>query len=124
MHFPIALFLMALVAEILLAARPALGLTTTVRFLTYSGAGVGMLAAALGWLAAGFRLSDRSDTLSLHRWTGTGIAVAGLAAAWAASRADERRGLLRLLLVAIALALPFQAYWGVEMALGPNHLGL
>lgn len=123
-HFPIALFVMALIAELMLMVRPAMGLGTTVRFLTYSGAGFGVLAATLGWLAAGFRLTDRSETLGLHRWTGTGIAVAGLAAAWAASRAHERRGLLRLFLIAIALALPFQGFWGAEMSLGPNHLGL
>lgn len=123
-HFPIALFLMALFAEILLITRPALGMATTVRFLTYSGAGFAVVAATFGWLAAGFRLTDRSETLGLHRWTGTGIAVAGLAAAWAASRAHERRGLLRLLLIAIAIALPFQGFWGAEMSLGPNHLGL
>jgi len=37
---------------------------------------------------------------------------------------DEKRGPLRLPLIAIAIALPFQGFWGADMSLGPNHLGL
>lgn len=123
-HFPIALFLAAGLAELILVARPASGLEPTVRFLVYTGAAGGILAALLGWLAAGFRLSDRSETLGLHRWTGTAIALAGVSAAIVTYRAKPGRILLRFILAGLAVALLLQHYWGAEMSLGPNHMGM
>ena len=123
-HFPIALFLVAGFAELILFARPASGLEPTVRFLVSTGAAGGILAAVLGWLAGGIRMSDRSETLGLHRWTGTGIAVAGLVAALLAYRAQPDRSLLRIVIAGIAAALLFQGYWGAEMSMGPNHMGM
>jgi uncharacterized membrane protein len=123
-HFPIALFLAAGLAELILFARPASGLEPTVRFLVYVGAAGGLLAALLGWLAAGIRMSDRSETLGLHRWTGTGIALAGILAAAIIYRAKSGRLLIRLILAGIAIALLFQSYWGAEMSLGPNHMNM
>lgn len=123
-HFPIALFLAAALAEFILFARPASGLEPTVRFLIYTGAAGGMIATLLGWLAGGIRMSDRSETLGLHRWTGTGIAVAGLVAAFLAYGAQSDRILLRVVIAGLAAALLFQGYWGAEMSLGPNHMGM
>lgn len=123
-HFPIALFLAAGLAELILLARPASGLEPTVRFLIYTGAAGGVIAALLGWLAGGLRMSDRSETLGLHRWTGTGIAVAGLVAAILTYRANSDRTLLRIVIAGIAAALLFQGYWGAEMSMGPNHMGM
>lgn len=123
-HFPIALFLAAALAELILWARPASGLEPTVRFLVYTGAMGGILAALLGWLAAGFRMSDRSEMLGLHRWTGTGIALAGGVAAIIIYRAKPDRNLIRLLLAGLVIAILFQGYWGAEMSLGPNHMNM
>ncbi len=123
-HFPIALFLAAGLAELILIARPASGMESTVRFLVYTGAAGGILAALLGWLAGGIRMSDRSETLGLHRWTGTGIAVAGLVAAILTYRAKSDRTLLRVVIAGIAVALLLQGYWGAEMSMGPNHMGM
>ena len=123
-HFPIALFLVAALAELILFARPASGLEPTVRFLVYTGAAGGVIATLLGWLAGGIRMSDRSETLGLHRWTGTGIAVAGLVAAFLVSREKANRNWLRIVIAGIAAALIFQGYWGAEMSLGPNHMGM
>lgn len=122
-HFPIALFVMALVAEIILMKRPTAGLETSVRLLA-AGGGVGAaVSALLGWFAAGWRMTDRSDVLQLHRWNGTAIAMVGLVAWWQSTRAGSRLT-LRLLLVALVLALAYQGYLGGEMVFGPNHLGL
>ena len=123
-HFPIALFLVAALAELILFVRPASGLEPTVRFLVSTGAAGGIFAAVLGWLAGGIRMSDRSETLGLHRWTGTGIAVAGLVAAFLVSREKANRNWLRIVIAGIAAALIFQGYWGAEMSLGPNHMGM
>lgn len=122
-HFPIALLLMAAIAEILLFIRPALGLETTVRFLV-SGGAIGAAAAAFfGWFAAGWRLEDRSETLALHRWNGTAITAVAIVAAWLAFRPGSRKA-LRFAIGILAVALVIQGYHGGEMVFGPNHLGL
>jgi uncharacterized membrane protein len=123
-HFPIALLIAAALAELLLAIRPALGMQTTVRFLVAGGTIGAVAAAFFGWFAGGWRLADRSDTLALHRWTGTGIAGASLVALWLVTRKGESRAGLRILLIALAGALVIQGYLGGEMAFGPNHLGI
>ncbi len=121
-HFPIGLLMAALLAELLLIWRPLAGFDLVVRFLTIGGAIGAVSAALLGWFAAGWRLVDRSATLMTHRWNGTAIAALSVAAAVFACRAN--RTPLRVVLAAIAIALPVQGYLGAEMVYGPNHLGL
>ncbi|MBB3764925.1 DUF2231 domain-containing protein [Sphingomicrobium lutaoense] len=122
-HFPIALLLVAFLAELALMARPGLGLEPTVRFLVAGGAIGAALAALLGWFAAGWRLSDRSEILAIHRWNGTGIALVALVTAWFALR-DAGRTRLRIGLFILAAALIMQGYYGGEMVFGPNHMGI
>ena len=122
-HFPIALFLVAALTEFGLILRPSLGLQTTVRFLVAAGAIGGLGTAAFGWFAAGWRLSDRSETLAIHRWNGTAIAAAGLLAWWLSSP-GKNRWWLRLVLAIIAGALIVQGYYGGAMVHGPNHMGV
>lgn len=121
-HFPIALLLVAALAELALMLRPTLGLQTTIRFLVAGGALGALVAAILGWFAGGWRLTDQSDNLSIHRWNGTTLAILGLLAWWAAARGKGRAG-LRLLLALIAAGLIVQGYYGGEMVHGPNHMG-
>jgi len=123
-HFPVALLLMAALAELLLMLIPTLGLQPTIRFLVLAGGAGALVAAPLGWFAAGWRLTDRSDTLSLHRWLGTAIAVAGVAALWLVTRKGESRTGLRTIVIVLAAALVVQGYLGGEMVFGPNHLGI
>ena len=122
-HFPIALLLVAALAELALMVRPTLGLETTIRFLVAGGAIGAVVAALLGWFAGGWRLLDRSENLAIHRWNGTTIAILSLLAWWVAAR-RQGRGALRLLLALIAAALIVQGYFGGEMVHGPNHMGI
>lgn len=122
-HFPIALLLVAALAEFALMLRPTLGLQTTIRFLVAGGAIGAVVAALLGWFAGGWRLVDRSENLAIHRWNGTTLAILSLLAWWVAAR-GKGRGVLRLLLVVIAAGLIVQGYIGGEMMSGPNHLGI
>jgi uncharacterized membrane protein len=125
-HFPIALFLVAALAELIMIINPTAGVGSSVRFLVWTGAAGGIVAAALGWLAGGIRMSDRSEILGLHRWTGTGIAVVGLLLAFlsGAPANSGKRIAFRIGLAAVAFAILFQGYWGAEMSLGPNHMGM
>lgn len=122
-HFPIALLLAAALAEFALMIRPTLGLQTTIRFLVGGGALGAVAAALLGWFAGGWRLTDQSDNLFIHRWTGTTLVVLSLLAWWAAAP-GKSRGWLRILLAIIAIGLVVQGYFGGEMVNGPNHLGI
>ncbi|WP_435203542.1 DUF2231 domain-containing protein [Qipengyuania sp. 902] len=122
-HFPIALLLMAAIAEFFLFMRPAWGLETTVRFLVSGGAIGAASAAVFGWFAGGWRLEDRSETLALHRWNGTAIAAVAILATWLAFRPGSRMA-LRFVIAVLAVALVIQGYHGGEMVFGPNHLGL
>ena len=122
-HFPIALLIMAFLAELALIARPTIGLEPTIRFLVAGGAIGAVLAALLGWFAAGWRLSDRSDTLGLHRWNGSAIALIGLLAWWFAARGGKRVA-VRVTLALLAAMLVIQGFLGGEMVFGPNHMGI
>lgn len=122
-HFPIALLLVAALAEIALMVRPTLGLQPIIKFLVAGGSIGAVLTVTLGWVAAGWRISDRSELLGLHRWNGTGIAAASLLAWWFAARGSNRLG-LRVMLAILLAALVVQGYLGGEMVLGPNHMGL
>jgi len=122
-HFPIALLIFAALVEFALWLRPALGLQPTVRLLVAGGAIGAAVAALLGWFAAGWRLADRSETLAIHRWNGTALALVSLLAWWLAAR-GTRRFALRVMLALIAAGLIVQGYLGGEMVFGPNHLGL
>lgn len=122
-HFPIALLLAAALAELALMVRPTLGLKPTIHFLVAGGAIGAVAAAVLGWFAGGWRLSDRSEILGLHRWNGTGIALVSLLAWWLAARGSNRT-VLRATLGIMAAALIVQGYYGGEMVFGPNHMGM
>ena len=125
-HFPIALFLVAALAEFIMIINPTAGVGSSVRFLVWVGAAGGIVAAILGWLAGGIRMSDRSEILGLHRWTGTGIAITGILLALLSNAPANsgKRTVFRVGLAAVALAILFQGYWGAEMSLGPNHMGM
>ena len=122
-HFPIALIIVAALAELALLIRPALGLEAIVRFLVAGGAIGAVVAAILGWFAGGLRLLDRSENLAIHRWNGTTLALVSLVAWWFAAR-GKGRAMLRLLLAVIVAGLIVQGYYGGEMVFGPNHMGI
>ncbi|MEL7196757.1 MAG: DUF2231 domain-containing protein [Pseudomonadota bacterium] len=122
-HFPIALLLLAGMAEVAMKWSPSVGLQTIVRLLVAFGTIGAIIAVLFGWFAGGWRLDDQSSNLAIHRWNGTAIAVLGIAA-WTLAVRDGGRTRLRILLAIIAAAIIVQGYYGGEMARGPNHLGI
>lgn len=122
-HFPIALLLLAGIAEVAMKWSPSVGLQTIVRLLVAFGTIGAIIAVLFGWFAGGWRLVDQSANLAIHRWNGTAIAVLGIAA-WTLAVRDGGRTRLRIFLAIIAAAILVQGYYGGEMARGPNHLGV
>ena len=121
-HFPIALFLMAALAELFVMAGRGVGVEPAVRVLIYGGAAGGVVAALFGWIHTGLWFGG-DTVMQLHRWNGMLIAVLGLALAAVVRRPLENRTLLRTGLFAMAALILLQGFLGGELAHGPAHLG-
>lgn len=121
-HFPIALFPVALVALILARKR---GETVELirALIVVAGAG-SVVAAALGWLNGGLTFEDTDTVLRLHRWLGTALGVLGGAVGWWAWRrrasvnSDRMVGTLGLIVV-LMLA---QGFLGASVTHGMEHM--
>ena len=74
-HFPIALFPVSLVALILVRRRGD-SVELIRAFVIVAGA-ASVVAAALGWLSAGFVLTDPDPVQLWHRWIGTALGAVG-----------------------------------------------
>jgi uncharacterized membrane protein len=89
-HFPIALVIVAVVAEGVAVV------TARDRWRTFAvgnlrtGAAFALLAAIAGWRLAATQAVDRTSLLEWHRWLGTLAAGATVGAALVASDADDR----------------------------------
>jgi mono/diheme cytochrome c family protein/uncharacterized membrane protein len=116
-HFPIALFATAALAEILAARRGHAVPDPVVRFCILLGAASAVATVALGWLHAdsGGYGSATADVLTLHRWLGTAAGVCAAAIALASER-QSRRGrrspLFRFVLIAGAALVAITAHFG------------
>jgi uncharacterized membrane protein len=126
-HFPIALLIAAVVAELWSAWRGDRTPAPTVRFCVLLGAASAVVAAALGWLHAthGYG-ATMPHVLTLHAWSGT------LAAAWAVgtvsfSEWDERRRVrslwFRAWLIVGSVLVVIASHFGGTLVHGADFLG-
>lgn len=127
-HFPIAFFLGAAFAELMLLWRGGDFWRSGSRFCAWAGAVTAPVAAAFGWAAGGWVAfpGDLAGILRLHKWTGTGVAIAGLVTAALVEMATRResaslRNLYRVVLAATALAVLVAGYLGGLLVYGPDH---
>lgn len=126
-HFPIALFAAAALAEAIAAWRGSRTPSPAVRFCIRLGTTSAIAAVALGWLHAdvgGFGSASMS-LLALHRWLGTTGGLWATAIALASER-DCRRGKrsvrFRVLLWSGALLVAATAHFGGLMVHGNSFL--
>jgi uncharacterized membrane protein len=114
-HFPIALVLIAAVAELV---------SLTTRFPEWhmvavanirAGAAFAVASASAGWLLASSRIVEASPALELHRWFGLAGVVASVAAALATGEMD--RPPRRLWFYRIAL------FWAAALVAVAGHFG-
>lgn len=121
-HFPLALFPVALVS--LALARRRGSPTDVIRSLIVVGGVASALAALLGWFNAGFQLGDADPLLAWHRWIGTALGAVGAAlAAWSwrsEASVNSRPMLWSLALVTVALLV--QGWIGGALIHGIDHL--
>lgn len=121
-HFPIALFPVALVALVL--ARRRGETVELIRGLIVVGGAASVLAAGLGWLNGGLTLTDTDDVLMYHRWLGTFLGLIGALVGWWAwrRRASVHGGWMVGALGAIVALLLVQGFLGASVTHGMEHM--
>lgn len=121
-HFPIALFPVALVALVL--ARRHGETVELIRALIIVAGSASLIAAILGWLNGGVFAIDRDPIQHWHRWIGTGLGlVGGALAIWAWRRRDAvDSGAMVASLGAITILLIVQGWLGAALVHGMEHM--
>lgn len=129
-HFPIALILMAALAEFGAASLGRVRLSEAAFLCLVAGAVTAVAAAGIGWAAgSGARFPQEIGSISvlwLHRWLGVGTAI--LSTLTVASGALSRRrpsggsrGLYRTLLFLSAVLVGATGHFGAALVFGLNH---
>lgn len=126
-HLPIGLTLGALIAEVIGWRRTAAPWRAAARVMLGIAAVGAIVAAVLGWINAGFYMTDTDGVLTWHRWLGTALVILAAALAYAAWRSgrvpDRSRTGYWWLLGVTSLAVAVQGYLGGALVHGGlDHL--
>ena len=121
-HFPIALFPVALVS-LVLARKRGEAVELIRALIIVAGAGA-VVAAALGWLNGGLTLTDIDTVLMLHRWLGTALGlIGGGVAIWAwRRRSSVNSGAMVGALGFTVILLLVQGFLGASVTHGMEHM--
>ncbi|MFQ5346350.1 MAG: DUF2231 domain-containing protein [Rhodothalassiaceae bacterium] len=123
-NFPIALLILAALAELLYAARGKEAHRTAARFCLWAGALAAMGTAVLGWFYAGFDPAADDPLLAGHRWNGSLVALVALLALWLGVRhwrGTGGAGPYRASLFLVAVLAGLNGYLGGRMLYGADH---
>jgi uncharacterized membrane protein len=125
-HFPIALVLVAALAELIATGTGRLYWRTVAVANVRVGAVFGVIAAIAGWLLPGVLGLDSTALLEWHRWIGTLaaslIVVAALGSAGADHRSPMEFRLYRLTLFSAAALVAVTGHLGGLLVWGPDLL--
>lgn len=121
-HFPIALFPVALVT-LIMARRRGETVELIRALIVVAGAGA-VVAAALGWLNGGLTFRDTDTVLMLHRWLGTVLGLIGAVVGWWAWRRRDsvHSGRMVGALGLIVILLLAQGFLGASVTHGMEHM--
>ncbi|MCX8036211.1 MAG: hypothetical protein N3D11_03960 [Candidatus Sumerlaeia bacterium] len=127
-HFPIALIIVAALAELVGLATQKSLYRDSARVMVFAAALTAIPAAALGWATGAFAeyAGALARVLTLHRWLGTAAAALIIVTA-IVSEISHRPGreslkpLYRLLLLASAILIAATGYFGGALVFGLNH---
>jgi uncharacterized membrane protein len=122
-HFPIALILVAALAQALSLVIGRTGYADIVRFLVWTAAFGGLAAGVLGWAHAGPVASTEDGIMSIHRWLGTSLTVGLFAVAGAVEwhrrdANDTSFWTMNVLVFGAALAVGINGFLGGSLAHG------
>lgn len=126
-HLPIGLTLGALIAEAIGWRRDTAPWRSAARVMLGIAAVGAIVATALGWINAGFYMTDTDGVLTWHRWLGTALAVLAVTLAYAAWRSgrvpDRPRTAYWALLGVTSMVVAVQGYLGGALVHGGlDHL--
>ena len=124
-HFPIALILIAAIAELaFLASRFRMWHAVAVANVRV-GAAFAAASAGAGWLLASSRIVEASPALEWHRWLGVMAAVAAITAALMSVQSDHirrRRWRYRIALFSAAAFVAVAGHFGAVLVWGADFL--
>jgi uncharacterized membrane protein/YHS domain-containing protein len=128
-HFPIALILVAGLAELLLLATGRPLFASATRFILPLAALGAVAAASLGWAAAAaaYYPPDPAQVLEQHRWLGTTVVLFSVAAAILRERVERTpataglRWSYRGVLLLAVLLVSATGHFGGELVYGIGH---
>jgi uncharacterized membrane protein len=127
-HFPIAMFFGALMVELFGLWRRDPDLQRAAFVMLVVGALGSVVAAALGWFAGGFYLTDRNPILMVHRWLGTALALFALVLVFLTARGhrrpDQPRTIYWILLAVMTGSIAVQGYIGASFMHGGMRHGM
>lgn len=119
-HFPIALVIVALAAEVAAVGTGNQRWRTVAVANLWAGAAFGLLAAAAGWRLASMPDIERAPLLEWHRWLGTTAAGTTLVAALATLGGPRRLWLYRIALLAAGVLVGVTGHLGGLLVFGPD----
>ena len=124
-HFPIALFLSAFVAEIFYLTTRSELFRHTARFCVWGGFLGALAAVPMGWLFAATGETETGWLLEAHRWAGTSVLVLGSLVLWAGERNEAGTGarpVFQALLTLQAMLVAGTGFLGGSLLYGIDHL--
>ncbi|MGF1449623.1 MAG: DUF2231 domain-containing protein [Opitutales bacterium] len=127
-HFPIALLLLAGLAELArqLSTYPR-GAAPVVGWCLWIGAPAAVVAALSGWFNVSVQGYGEA-TVFWHRWTGVGVAAIAVAALglhlWTRQRPGSPRWLVLVLLVVLTIGILVAGHTGGELVHGEGYFNL
>jgi len=124
-HFPIALLLIAALAEVVSLAARSPGWHLVAIANVRAGSAFAVASAAAGWLLASSRMVEVSPTLDSHRWLGLIATVAAIATALSTIGVDEkpgRRRWYRIVLLWTAVLIVAAGHFGAVLVWGADFL--
>jgi uncharacterized membrane protein len=124
-HFPIALVLIAAVAELVSLTTQFLEWHVVAVANIRAGAAFAVASAGAGWILASSRIVEASPALEWHRWLGLVAALAAVTAALATGKIDRpprRLWLYRVALFSAAGLVAVAGHFGAMLVWGANFL--
>jgi uncharacterized membrane protein len=124
-HFPIALILIAAIAELVCVTTRFPQWHTVAVANIRAGSAFAVASAGAGWLLASSRIVEASDALEWHRWLGLMAALAAVAAALATGEIDrppKRLWLYRIALFSAAAFVAVAGHFGAVLVWGRDFL--
>jgi uncharacterized membrane protein len=124
-HFPIALILIAAIAELVAVTTRLPEWRTVAVANVRAGAAFAVASAGAGWLLASSRIVEASAALERHRWLGLMAALAAVAAALTTGNVEwspRRLWRYRIALFSAAAFVAVAGHFGAVLVWGADFL--